>query len=81
MIPLYDNVLVEPVENKDDALTVINDQYIVLKIVKLPKGECTILAPEELREGSTVLADHCRDFLIDDKKYYFTRLQDIVTIL
>ncbi len=84
MIPLHDQLVVEPVEEKG-ILQTSSDMYRVCSIVALSEGIYTdhgIIHPnKQLKVGGKILVNHIKDYLVEGSKVYVCRLQDIVGIL
>ena len=85
MYPLANNVLVEKVE-EGGILKTYNEEYLVVKVKQLPPGvyteNGTLLPPDShITVGAEILVTHLRDFLVNDKKHCFVKIQDIVAVL
>ena len=83
--PVGDVVLVEVIK-ENSVLITVNNQYGIVKV--LAKSE-TCPSSEGLNRdvwssldaGKTLLVNAVKDYVIGDKKYYFTTLSDIVCII
>jgi hypothetical protein len=79
MQPIYPNVAVEPIEDRDSALALVVEQRPVVRIIAMP------LAPKDevldFRVGNKVLADHVEEYVVDGEKMYFVRVNNIVSIV
>lgn len=78
MKPLNNQVQVKPVE-QEGVLKIIDDQYIVAEVIALPSTKDKEY--DQVSVGDKILATYIKDYLVDNTKYYFIALQDIVCIL
>ncbi len=80
MIPVNQKLLVE-LTQEEGVLKIISDEYLVVKVVRLCDIPNDNRIKEHIKVGSEILVDFIKDYLVNNKKYYFVPLDAVIAVL